>query len=268
MIRARPTLALLLALALLGPARTAAAAPDLALAYEAWQGGLYVMRIETDLRRGSAAYRIATTAETDGLIGWLFPYRLETRTRGRAGADGLAPRRFDVATREHGETKRRSILYRDDGALEVIRRPAEPPKADAPPASLLRGSVDPASALMTLAERFAADGRCTGRVAVFDGRRRYDLALADLGPARLGKSRYSLYAGPARRCRATVIRLAGFRRHGSSLGRVPDSIDVWLAPPLPGAPPLPVRLQGESSFGSLVIHLVAAQARSQITGTK
>jgi len=247
------------------PGGSVAAPPDLALGFEAWKGGLYVMRIDADLRRRPAAYRIAMSAETDGLIGWLFPYRLETRTRGQAGAKGLVPQRFEIAARERGETSERTIVYRGDGSLAVTRRPPDPPGSDAPPASALRGSVDPASALLALAERFAQGGRCTGRIAVYDGRRRYDLALADLGAETLRKSRYNLYAGPARRCRVTVLRLAGFRSDGSRLGRMPDRIDVWLAPPLPGVPPLPVRLEGESSFGSLVVHLVAAEARTQVT---
>lgn len=248
-----------------GPAGHAAAAADLDLSYEAWKGGLYVMRIDAALHRDARAYRIVMTAETDGLIGWLFPYRLETRAQGLADGDGVVPQRFEVAAHDGDATTRRRLLFRPDGGLDVTESPPEAARSDAPPAALLRGRIDPASALLALAERFARGGRCAGRAAVFDGRRRYDLALADLGAETLGRSRYSLFAGSARRCRATVTRLSGFRSDGTRLGRMPEKIDVWLAPPVSGAPPLPVRLEGESSYGSLVVHLVAAQARAQVT---
>jgi hypothetical protein len=262
----RYRIAILVLLVAAGAVSKSATAAELSLGYEAWKGGLYVMRIDAALDRGPAAYSIAVNAETEGLIGWLFPYRLETRTEGRAIDGDLTPQRFEVAARERDETKRRIIDYRGDGPPAVTRRPPEPSGPDSPDEALLRGSIDPASALLTLAERFARGGRCGGRVAVYDGRRRYDLALADHGAETLRRSRFNHYAGPARRCRATVVRLAGFRGGGSDFGRMPERLDVWLAPPLPEAPPLPVRLEGKSSFGSLVIHLVSAESRAQLSG--
>jgi len=108
-----------------GPAGHAAAAADLALGYEAWKGGLYVMRIDAALHRDARAYRIVMTAGTDGLIGWLFPYRLETRTQGLADGDGVAPQRFEVTAHEGGATKRRGLLFRPDGGLDVTESPPE-----------------------------------------------------------------------------------------------------------------------------------------------
>ncbi len=76
-----------------------------------------------------------------------------------------------------------------------------------PPESMRMGAIDPLSAILALG-RHAIAGETRFTLPVYDGRRRFDVEVAVLGPGRIeigGQERNSL------RLRATVHPLAGFR---------------------------------------------------------
>lgn len=230
-------------------ARAAETGRELTLAYEMWKGGFHGLSFEARLFQSRAAYRIAFSARTEGLIGWLYPYRVETRSAGLVGDAGIRALSYRSESRSRGKERRRMVRYLVDG-------PAGPDDRRDPRAA---GTQDPASAVFAVIEAFARAGRCEGVVPVFDGKRRYDLVLSHLGQATLRPSRYALYSGPAVLCRVRMTRHSGFKKKRA--GGFPSEIKLWLAPAVEGGPALPVRLEGKSDLGSLVVHLVAARAR-------
>jgi hypothetical protein len=244
-------------------------APDrLRLSYHVWQGGFHAFTLRTEMNHGAESYDASFSATTDGLVGWLFPYRVEGRSKGTLVAappktetgvmNGFRPRRFESASRKGDKEKQREITYLDDGSLEVRH---EPPRDDEPLAEpLLRDTLDPVTALYAMIGSFDEVRRCAGRLPVFDGRRRYDLKLKQLGAAQLEPSDYGIYSGPAMHCRVTLRPIAGFKKKRKSLSRLPRRVEVWLAPLKPGGPAVPVRLEGENPWGRMVVHLISAES--------
>lgn len=262
-------------LAAVPAAGRASEAPDrLRLSYHVWQGGLHAFTLRTEMNHGAESYDASFSATTDGLVGWLFPFRVEGRSKGtlvaaepeaETGAkNGLKPQRFESASRKGDKEKQREITYLDDGSLEVRHNPARDDEPLAEP--LLRGTLDPVTALYAMIGSFDEARRCAGRLPVFDGRRRYDLTLKPLGDAQLEPSGYGIYSGPATRCRVTLRPIAGFEKKGKSLSRLPRKVEVWLAPLEPGGPAVPVRLEGENPWGHMVVHLISAKSGG--TGTR
>ena len=167
----------------------------------------------------------------------------------------MVPRRFRQV-QDDGEQRRREIRYRANGSLELsLDGQRTPLDHDGLSDGLVRGALDPASALLSLIEVFARTNRCVPSVPVFDGKRRYDLGLTAEEQDTLNPSRYALYSGPATLCRLAVEKHAGFRTRN----RFPNAFDVWLARPAEGAPALPVRLEGRNDLAALVIHLTGAR---------
>ena len=118
--------------------------------------------------------------------------------------------------------------------------------------------MDPISAMLNLVHAVARDGRCAGRVPVFDGRRRFDLAARDLGEQDLVRSGVASFEGLARRCRVTFEPVTGFWRDERWEQPKTSEIEIFLATVVPGGPPVPVRLEAENAFGAVRIHLVSA----------
>lgn len=230
------------------------------LSYEVWTGGLNSLRLEARLARSEDSYRVDFAARTKGLIGWLFPYSLTLKTSGLIEAAGLKPQRFHSASRERGKERKREIFYPKEGVPTVkVDGRIRTRSRKAVPEPLILGSLDPASAFFSIIETFARTQRCDGVFQVFDGKRRYDLRVTELGRRTLRPSRYAMYSGSATVCQVAIVKRAGFRKRAWKVVGFPSNFEIWLAPLENGTPAIPVRLEWHNDLGALVAHLVAAR---------
>ncbi len=154
------------------------------------------------------------------------------------------------------------------GASDAGEAPGAPPEVSAEPPSdeddrdvvpeaARLGTVDPVSAIYGLV--LDSEDGCSGRRAVFDGRRRYDIVAQDRGEGTVPPSSYAVYDGPARLCRLTIEKVEGFWTKYDMKRRYPDTVDVWLAKVARDLPALPVRLEAETLIGALRVHLTDVQ---------
>jgi hypothetical protein len=243
-----------------GLSGTAAANERLVLTYEVWKGGFHALDLEANLARGDGDYIISFAARTSGWIGWIYPYLLEGEAGGKLTDEGPMPARFATLSRSRSDEKRRAISYLGDGSLVTWSDPSRSVEDDeeSVPTPMRRNTLDPASAILSVAEAVTRAGKCQGNYPVYDGRRRFDLSISLIGSEPLAPSRYSSYSGPATLCRVVVNKLAGFRDRGGE-GGLPAIINVWLASVADSEPMVPVRLEGESALGNMIIHLVGTK---------
>lgn len=271
-VRARPRwwIAVWLLLAVNGlAAEDATAAAPLTARYRVHVGGIAVLDATVRLDLTDRAYRIDVTAENGGFLAKILPWKTDSHSEGVRESGGLRPLRHRQSSVFREKPRSVALDYAADGALTatVLPPPQEDDRAPVPP-DLQRGALDPLSAGL-LALLAVGDGNaCARTVLVFDGRRRYDLRFDPGGMRPLAASRYSIFSGVAQECRLSVIPIAGQAKSSSALTafwRRDDDpsprpagppTDLWLAPLLPGAPPLPVRMESDSAFGAVVIHLI------------
>lgn len=259
----RPVQLAVVALALAAPGIAPAAdGTGVALDYAVYLGGMEVLAVRAELHvaRGRAPYRLGVNAGTAGLVRLLVDASYEAVAEGRREGAAARPRSFAGTSREdeeHGRTV--TLTWTAPAAAPAVAfdpSSAAPDEPLAAPATA--GTVDPASAMLTLMGTLAETGRCDAVVAVYDGKRRYDLASRDSGTVTLRSSRLAQYDGPAHVCEVAVARIAGFRE-GRLGGRYPDTLRIFLAELSDALPPVPVRLQGDNVFGALRMHLVDAR---------
>ena len=258
-------LAALLAAALPFEAASAEAPGSLSLSYDMWEGGLHALSFKTRMNRDESNYSVKLSVRTRGLAWLLHPYSLKAQTEGVADETGLRPLHYRSTSEKRGKTRRQEINYLDDGSLDVRIEPKKNGRRkNRVPDHLTFGTLDPASALYSIIEAFARVGRCEGSIPVYDGRRRYDLLVTQAGARTLRSNGYGMYSGPATVCRIAVEQLAGFKKKKRRAGRFPSTVEVWLAPVAAGEQPVPVRLEGKTDRGHMVLHLVEAQHRERI----
>ncbi|MEQ8354480.1 MAG: DUF3108 domain-containing protein [Kiloniellaceae bacterium] len=246
---------LLLAAAVLGAGP--ASAEPVSAEYQVYFGGFHVLSAEALWQRSPGGYRIAGVAETQGFIGWLNPWKGDTETRGRLAAGKAVPQRFESrGTSDDGEKLVRLRYDQAGGIAETLVQPRQDEADRYPlPADPGKGTVDPLSVIAGLSELLQAGGRCEGSFAVFDGRKRYDLTVTDAGETQLAPTDYSIYAGPARGCRLDYKLLGGHRIERSKYAETARERIVWVARPKADAPLIPVRLQIETAYGTVMGHL-------------
>ncbi len=235
------------------------------LDYEAYIGGFRILSIASQVRWDAEAYDIEVAALTRGVIGWIGDWRGRGVSHGTVDNEMLRPAHSRSDTTWRGEARFTDVTYASDGSVVTEAKPTnEEDNRDPVPPQLARSTIDILSALVALVRKVGATGRCDGSFPVYDGRRRYDLVVVDAGDAMLERTSYSLFAGEARKCQAVMRRLAGFWKEKDPRRQAAPEADkpvvLWLAPPRPGAPSLPVRAEAELALGTLVLHLRAAES--------
>lgn len=225
------------------------------LEYEVRYGLLQVLAMQTTARFDAGRYEATSQMQTVGLAGVLFPWTARASTDGVREGGGLRPSRHRSHGAYRGSVRSVSLDYDAGGAVRAAVVP--PPEADyrePVPDDDRLATIDPLTA--TLA---ALQSGCRGTLQIFDGRRRYDLTLTDLGEGALPEATPA-YGGPARHCRAGVTPRAGFWRTTDKHDERPAQLDVWIAAPRADLQPVPVYMQLSGQRGALDFQLSAATA--------
>jgi hypothetical protein len=251
----RLAVAVISAVVLAGVAQSAAA-EAVRTEYDVRYGLLTVMELRATTELGAGHYRTTAEMETVGVVALLFPWHATAITDGRRDEIGLHPLWHRTRGEYRDQKRSVSLDYVTGGTvLSVIDPPPDGDYRDAVPVALQQETVDPLTATLS-----ALAAHCRGSVRVFDGRRRYDLQLVDLGDAEVPRSRRMAYTGRARRCRGDVKPLAGFWRSEPRHDERPGHIEYWIAAPGPDLPLVPVYLELSNHRGTLTVHLTSAAA--------
>lgn len=258
-------LACLLGVLLAAPAGRAAEGETVRLSYDAYLGPFYVVSATAELRLDGETYRVVTRAQSEGIAALFFSWQSEARSEGRRDATRLRPRLHEVVGEWRGENRLVRLSYDGRGPIDFrVDPPPDGTERDPVPPDLTAGTVDPLSGTLAVLQRIAAGGRCEGEIPIFDGRRRYDMIVRPGAPSVLPAIHSSIFAGPAARCEFQLRRIAGFWKKPSRFGRRVTNPVLWVASPLDGVPPVPVRFTAETGFGDLRIHLTRVQRGRRI----
>jgi hypothetical protein len=238
-------------------------ARELALQYDGYYLLFHVISIDTTSSIDPPAYRTNMTLRTTGLLGALGRWQSTATATGAVDRGLLRPVFYDARSEFRDRRQRVALEYDASGSVRAdVEGMLTDGERDDVPVPLRDGTMDPVTATISLPSRLVSTGTCAGIMRVFDGLRRYDLRYEDLGSVDLEPSSRDSYRGRARHCRATVEPVAGFLRSGEGSGERATRMSVWLAPPFPGANPVAVRIDLESTRGTLHLHL----ARATLTG--
>ena len=233
--------------------------PSLDLEYQVYAGGLHALTVETRVNLGSERYEAELQLRTDGWLAWLLDFSMASRVQGRADDAGLQPDRFRSASSWEDRERSVEVAYRDEALprVEAVPPPEEDDR-DPVPEGLRRGTVDPLSAGLALVHRLVETARCGGEAAVFDGRRLFAASARHIGEASLAPSGAAPYGGPSTACLLTVKPISGFWKK-QDYKVEPRDVTVYFRPVLAGGPPVPVRVEADTRFGAVRVHLVDAR---------
>ncbi len=229
----------------------------LTVRYEAYVVGLPVVAFDFRLDEGASAYALGGQVRTEGLLRLFYRLDLRTLSQGTIATADLHPLFHEQSLRARGKQRSARLDYPGDGTVTTALVPAEDPGRPKPTRQQTVDTLDPLTTLLAIGRSVARRGRCEGRFAVYDGRRRYDILLSDDGvePAERWPGHTP---GDVRRCAAAAVKIAGFSwdqdySPHTTAGR------VWFAAPAPGAPALPLRIDFGSSWGFVTVRMTALE---------
>jgi len=249
--------ALALIVATLGAAR---ADSRLAAHYGVSVAGLAVGKADLDVVIGSTEYTSAANGRASGLLRALVTGEGALSAHGAVVDGRLVPAGFSARTAGDDETSSTTMTL-ESGDVKDVTAETSAPAAErvAVTADHRKGIVDPLSALLVevggTGEVVVAEA-CQRTLPIFDGRRRFDLALSFKRIERVKAAKG--YAGAAVVCGVTFKPIAG-HRVGSPLVKYLDGrqIELTLAPITGTRLLAPFRLSITNMLGNIVVEATA-----------
>ncbi len=259
-----PAAALLAALLLRCGMAEAQPGPQPATVHMSYTGtayGLSVLAVEAALATDATGYRVDVNFHTVGLLSMFVTAEFHSTTWGVWRGGRAEPERFWSWGHLRGAPRETLIDYRDGDP--VLRRmvPANAAERDEVSPAERNHTVDTLTAIAFLLHRVADAGVCDGRERVFDGRRLSEIDAHTVGQVMTTGGMAGTYLGATLLCDFTGQQLAGFRHNGGDWQLQPHNGHAWLASPVPGGPPIPVRLVFDTRWvGGIVMTLTDAAA--------
>lgn len=244
----------------------AALAAPVSLTYAVYGGGLHVVDAGLKLSETKDRYAAHVTAATTGMLATLAPWAANVHSEGWKAAKGWTPQRHEFTTKWRDDSKTAIMNYDRKGNLveRIVREKGHPEDKTPADKALTDGAIDlPTGILNFLRHRDVKQG-CEGAFAVYDGKRRFQVILANQKEDTVPKSRYGIFSGPAISCTVEIKPDGGnwskknrgwfkIQEDSRSKGQLPR---ISLAA-LPGIADwlVPVRLDVASPYGAFVMHL-------------
>jgi len=226
----------------------------LTVRYDVYARGFPILSLDFNLNESAGTYEVTGVVRTQGALGLVSDFTLRTESRGAIAADTLRPSVHDSASRGRRKERRAHLDFHHDGSVVAALSPPEDPGHRLPTADEVAGTVDPLTAILAIGHAVAETGSCRAKVPVYDGRRRYDLTLADDGVEQLASAEGGKTA-ELRRCALDMVKLAGFTSDRDRAPRTEHG-KVWIMPsPRAGMPPLPVRIEFRSDWGQITVQM-------------
>ncbi|MEQ9123626.1 MAG: DUF3108 domain-containing protein, partial [Alphaproteobacteria bacterium] len=242
-----------------------APAPEAArFGYNGYVGGIKIGEATMEIAFARARYAAKVQLETGGLLGWFVEWRNGSEAYGAPTPAGDAP--LSIASYRNdsfwkGEDRFVEVAY-PDGVGRIVRADPHPVTDEGRPAvppDLLTNVLDPISAIAAIGRRIEATGRCDASFGVFDGRRRYQFKVRDEGETDIGKSGSAPFGGVARKCAFVFENVAGFKVRKNKKPSEPTRGVAYFRRAEAGAPTMPVKVETESDYGSVILLLREVQ---------
>jgi hypothetical protein len=226
--------------------------------HSVYVGGLFLGSINTEVKEDHGNYRISTSASSSKTFEWAFRWIAKAQSVGLIEPAKVAPfvHRHESAWNDNMRTA--TMNYTDSGKVTVKttgKQSTDPNKYSPVDPASLTNSIDPMSAILQVTNQLEAGQKCNALVPVFDGRRRYDIKLTDSGEKLFKPSRYSVFQGEAIGCKIDIVKKGGFKRDFDENVQLDQDLIIWAAAPVEGGRIVPVRMQVDTDFGRVELHL-------------
>lgn len=232
-------------------------------AYKVTFNGFEVGSFHFESTVNGRQYVLNGNAELSALLG-IFKWKGVTHSTGTVAGDDLSPASYAFDFKSNSKTGSVLLNFADGRVASTTITPPSRPSKEAVPVEEqhLKEVLDPLSAIMALSRGRAANP-CGRKVAIFDGKQRFDLYFSFRRQSRVTEAVPSGQPGIGYVCRVRYLPIAGHKPHEKSNIATGDSgIEVAFRP-IPSANLLvPYQITIPTLVGSAML---TAQ-RVEITG--
>ena len=229
-------------------------------------GGFNFLESVTDFYANKSYYKISTESSTKGALNLVFDWKGVVNSEGIIKKSRLMPSNYKSLGRWGKEVWITNLTYNKDGRIAFTKVSPLPDAEEIIPLPLNPeiGAIDPLSFISKFLIDATVKTNCKEEVVIFDGRRRYQLKIKEIGVKNFPKNPYNIFEGKALACELKYIPLGGQRRRNYEPENSNNLNVIYLAKPSPAAPIIPVSFSLDTNFGTLVGHLVKIESLGKI----
>jgi hypothetical protein len=255
--------ALVFAVALVGfsPRDLSARALHARYSYAGFLQDAQVLTLQLDMAAADrASYQVNMGGDLMGMLASMYPFHMQLTSQGRVNGQTSLPSHYrsDISTAD--ERRIVTLTYSAGGNIQMVGQPATQEGQEAFARGLVRGTMDPLSAVAMIARQIKGGRDCGGRMQVFDGARRFDLTLTPVPASapRPGNLPVALRSPPSG-CDAALTLLSGFPQSAVDSGMYPRSARFWFTSDMNSPWPVLLRVDADSGLGHLHMDFVSVE---------
>jgi hypothetical protein len=175
-------------------------------------------------------YKAQSNANISALLG-AFWWKGASRSSGSIAALAPRPRGYTFDYDGTGKSGAVKLGFQQGTVTSISVTPQLPAEPGTVPLleSHLPGALDPLSTVIALS-RTTQDNPCNRRLAVFDGKQRFDLVLAFVRQERVAETRPSGQPGVASVCRVRYVPVGGYHPEATRAMAQAQAIEISLRP--------------------------------------
>jgi len=243
------------------PANLTVSEPDIDARYTVYVGGFLFAEVTLAAEVKDDDYRLRAFAAVAGTPSHFFDSKWDLFSQGSLSQGKIRPAHYVFNAIEPDQTKKTTLDYDRHGMPSLTMDPPQDVAVTVQPFERLN-TQDPVSAFLM---PVLANGKnpCERKLAIFDGKRRYDLQFAFEREEQI-ITRNKGYSGPAMVCSVTFKPGTGTERKKFTdmMRRNGDTL-IWLASVDGGKVYMPVKLQLRTPIGGAVMEAVALSEKTQ-----
>lgn len=255
-------------LTLLLPGRTFAAEPaqHIETQYTLYAGGINAVDAQIAIDLTDDVYHVSSLSKTRGMIGFFYPLNATYDSKGtrlsHTDSPQLFPEHYISRKKVRSRKKEKEILYTDKGIAtsKISRKNGKEVSRILPERELSDGALGYQEILLQMMLSLQKSGTCGEQLSLFDGKRRFEITVQDMGMDSLPKMEKSVFSGDAHLCRLSLAPESE-KPKSNWFWHAPDKgeenpIFLWFDTLKEGYPPALVHgTVGSRTRGTLFIYL-------------
>jgi hypothetical protein len=246
-----------------------AALPDVGSAQARWARFNYagflqdaqVMTMQVDMGAADkASYQVSMAGDLIGVMANLYPFHMQLASQGGVSGKASQPKRYRSEINGADGLRVVTLTYSAGGNIQMTDQPRTQEGQEAFARGLVRGTIDPLSAVAMVARQIKGGGACSGHLPIFDGARRLDLTLSPVPASAAPPSNLPVaLAGRPQGCDAALTFLSGFPQSAIDSGMYPKTVRFWFTTEMNSPWPVLLRVDADSGLGHIHMDYVGAQ---------
>lgn len=154
-------------------------------------------------------YKITSVVSTNGLFDSIYPFQATYHTSGKISNEQMIATDYNYTSKSRFNTRGKQVFFNTEGEplYQISTRKNKTKKRLFEQSPTPADTFDLLTIFAKMAKQYNEFGFCDSRLAVYDGKRRFDVIFKDEGEDILPPSENSFYSGRASRCTMQIEKL-------------------------------------------------------------